>query len=86
MYNGVTRKSSEEGLITKKCITMQIIFYGLSWAVYFSGSVTKLFKSGTKLLYTEIITVKLEPSLLLNMSLFIHPLSFITEALPLLPM
>ena len=49
-------------------------------SLYSIALVTKLFKNSTKWLYVEIVT---EPSLLLNVSLYILPLSFITEALHL---
>ena len=44
----------------------------------------KGFTSSRKLFQAEIITVKLKVSLLLNVSLHIHPLTFINEALCLL--
>ena len=50
-------------------------------ALYFSGIVMKGFNSSRKLFEAETITVKLKASLLLNVSLCIHPLTFINEAL-----
>ena len=49
-------------------------------ALYSSAIVMKFFNNSRK---AEIITVKLKDSLLLNMSLCIRPLTFITEALHL---
>ena len=45
-------------------------------ALYSTALVTKLYKSSRKL-YAEIITVKLKATLLLNASLYFHPLTFI---------
>ena len=50
-------------------------------ALYSSVVVMKGFNSSTKLLKAEIVTVKLKAGLLLNVSLHIHPLTFINEAL-----
>ena len=52
-------------------------------ALYSSVVVIKGFNSRRKLCYAEIVTVKLKVGLLLNVSLHIHPLTFINEALHL---
>ena len=43
----------------------------------------KLFNNTTKSFLAKIVTVKLKPSLLINASLHVHPLTFITEVLHL---
>ena len=43
----------------------------------------KGFNSSRKLFYAEFVTVKLKAGLLLNVSLRIHPITFINEALRL---
>ena len=50
-------------------------------ALYSRAVVMKGFTNSRKLFQAEIITVKLKASLLLNMSLYIRPLTFINEAL-----
>ena len=58
-------------------------FYYFKMALYSSAIVMKGFTSSRKLFEAEIITVKLKVSLLLNVSLRIHPLTFINEVLRL---
>ena len=52
-------------------------------ALYSSTLVMKLFNNSRKLFYAEIINVKPKAILLLNASLCIHPLTFLTEVLHL---
>ena len=67
-------------LITKKCIAthIQINFSSLKLVLYSSAL---LMNSSRKLFKAKIITVHLKSNLLLNASLHIWPLTFITEAL-----
>ena len=53
-------------------------------ALYSSAVVMKGFTSSRKLFSAEIVTVKLKVNLLLNVSLHIHQLTFINEALRLM--
>ena len=52
-------------------------------ALHSSALEMKLFNNGRKLFQAKIITVKLKASLLLNTSLHINQLTFITGALSL---
>ena len=70
--------------ITKECIvTHTNCFYSFKTALHLSTIVMKGFNSSRKLLKVEIVTVKLEAGLLLNVSLHICQLTFINEALHL---
>ena len=55
-------------------------FYNFKTALYYSAKLMKGFNISRK---SEIITVKLKVSLLLNALLSIHPFTFINEALHL---
>ena len=68
------RNSCEQGLITKKCIATHTNYFYM--ALY---SKRNIFNNSRKLFQAENIIVKLKAGLLLNASLHIHPLIFITE-------
>ena len=77
IYNGIKRTWREQGLITKRCVVMHIyklIF--ISMVLYSSVLVMKLFNSSRKQNYCFEDEVQC-------LLLWIHQLTFITEALHL---